>query len=216
MRRVLTMAMVLAALALVAPMPALAQSAPNARRVEGKVTKVVDGDTIEVRVRKQVIVVRLKGIDCPESKSNAKCQASDDCDPEAGKRATAAMRKLVGGKVVTLVSAGSDFEKDVYGRTLAYVELDDEDVGLKLISDGFCWDYSAKYPHPRQLRYRAADHTTRPSGGQRMKAPPPTPNTPPRQTKTCCKTCRKGCACGNSCISCGKTCHKASGCACNE
>jgi hypothetical protein len=31
----------------------------------------------------------------------------------------------------------------------------------------------------------------------------------------CCKVCTKGKACGNSCISKSKTCHKASGCACN-
>lgn len=32
----------------------------------------------------------------------------------------------------------------------------------------------------------------------------------------CCKICRKGQACGNSCISARYTCHKGSGCACNE
>ena len=36
-----------------------------------------------------------------------------------------------------------------------------------------------------------------------------------RPQQGCCKICRKGCACGNSCISCNKTCHKGPGCACD-
>jgi hypothetical protein len=32
---------------------------------------------------------------------------------------------------------------------------------------------------------------------------------------SCCKICIKGCACGNSCISCEKTCRKGPGCACD-
>jgi len=34
-------------------------------------------------------------------------------------------------------------------------------------------------------------------------------------SNSCCKVCRTGCACGDSCISCSKTCHQPSGCACN-
>lgn len=40
-------------------------------------------------------------------------------------------------------------------------------------------------------------------------------NATPVDKGACCKICRKGCACGNSCISCSKTCHKGPGCACN-
>jgi hypothetical protein len=32
--------------------------------------------------------------------------------------------------------------------------------------------------------------------------------------RTCCKICSRGCPCGDSCISCSKTCHKGRGCAC--
>lgn len=31
----------------------------------------------------------------------------------------------------------------------------------------------------------------------------------------CCKICTTGCACGNTCISCSKTCHVGAGCACD-
>ncbi|MDB4962548.1 MAG: hypothetical protein JWP01_2547, partial [Myxococcales bacterium] len=33
-------------------------------------------------------------------------------------------------------------------------------------------------------------------------------------SRSCCKVCSSGCACGDSCISCSKTCHKGRGCAC--
>lgn len=32
--------------------------------------------------------------------------------------------------------------------------------------------------------------------------------------QTCCKRCTRGCPCGNSCISCSKTCRVGPGCAC--
>jgi hypothetical protein len=39
--------------------------------------------------------------------------------------------------------------------------------------------------------------------------------TTPSQRGACCKICRKGCACGNTCISCSKTCRVGVGCACD-
>ncbi len=32
----------------------------------------------------------------------------------------------------------------------------------------------------------------------------------------CCKICKSSCACGDSCISCSKTCRVGPGCACND
>jgi hypothetical protein len=39
---------------------------------------------------------------------------------------------------------------------------------------------------------------------------------PPLQApqRSCCKVCTRGCPCGNTCISCSKTCHVGPGCAC--
>ncbi|AGC47048.1 hypothetical protein MYSTI_05772 [Myxococcus stipitatus DSM 14675] len=41
-----------------------------------------------------------------------------------------------------------------------------------------------------------------------------TPEYEPAPARTCCKVCTKGCPCGDSCISCSKTCRKGPGCAC--
>jgi hypothetical protein len=44
----------------------------------------------------------------------------------------------------------------------------------------------------------------------------PQPSTTEREDpqKNCCRICKSGCACGNSCISCSKTCRQPPGCAC--
>lgn len=47
------------------------------------------------------------------------------------------------------------------------------------------------------------------SGGATRVAPQLAPS-----VRSCCKVCSRGCPCGNSCISCAKTCHKGPGCAC--
>ncbi len=70
--------------------------------------RVIDGDTIELS---NGVIVRYLGIDTPE------------VDEPLGKKATEANRKLVEGKKVRLEY---DVQKqDKYGRTLAYVYLED-------------------------------------------------------------------------------------------
>jgi len=130
------------------------------RRLQVLVERVVDGDTLHVRVLDVPpvpLIVRIKGIDCPESRRNAKCIRDGDCesDAEPGRRATEKLSELVAGKIVVLESSvNGDFEKDDYGRTLAYVDLSDgTDVGLALVRGGYCVDWSHKYPHPRSSDY---------------------------------------------------------------
>lgn len=41
-----------------------------------------------------------------------------------------------------------------------------------------------------------------------------TPEPASAPARSCCKVCTKGCPCGDSCISCSKTCRKGPGCAC--
>lgn len=42
----------------------------------------------------------------------------------------------------------------------------------------------------------------------------PEPEPEPAPARSCCKVCTTGCPCGDSCISCSKTCRKGPGCAC--
>ena len=96
-----------------------------------KVLWVTDGDTIAVKIDGEERSVRMIGVDTPES---VHWDASKNV-PE-GKVASDYTKKLLSGKTVYLEY---DVEReDKYGRTLAYVYLDDQKtmVEEKLLSDG--------------------------------------------------------------------------------
>ncbi len=85
-----------------------------------RVTRVVDGDTIEIEGGRRV---RYIGIDTPET---------TEC---FGNTATDENSRLVSGKTVRLVSDISD--KDAYGRLLRYVYAGDVFVNDTLVRQGF-------------------------------------------------------------------------------
>ena len=108
------------------------------------VTRVVDGDTIELANGEHV---RLRGINTPEV---------GQCGFE---EASAAMRRLVEGERVVLTRAGDD--RDRYGRLLRYVDVGGTDAGLRLIERGLAvarYDSRDGYgAHPREAAYVRAD-----------------------------------------------------------
>ena len=88
------------------------------------VTRIVDGDTIIVEGGDRI---RLLDIDTPEK---GKPCASN---------ATELLAYLIDGEEVTLVSGKED--KDVYGRLLRYVFLNDTLVNLVLVREGYAHLY---------------------------------------------------------------------------
>lgn len=105
------------------------------------VTRVVDGDTIEVEVDGERYKVRYIGIDTPES-----------VDPRRpvecfGKEAAERNRDLVEGRIVGLEKDVS--EADAFGRLLRYVWLDGRLVNARLVSEG----YAMASTYPPDVRY---------------------------------------------------------------
>lgn len=95
------------------------------------VTKVIDGDTIDVRIGRQVRRIRLIGIDTPETK-----------DP---RKAVQCFGKEASARTAALLPPGTEVrlerdveETDVYDRTLAYVyrASDGLFVNLSLVAEG--------------------------------------------------------------------------------
>jgi micrococcal nuclease len=80
---------------------------------DGRVVKVVDGDTIHVVLRGRRETVRYIGVDTPETKHPTK---GVQC---YGRAAAAFNARLVAGERVRLV--GDAEQRDRYGRLLAYV-----------------------------------------------------------------------------------------------
>jgi micrococcal nuclease len=92
------------------------------------VTRVVDGDTIEVRLDGEVEDVRYIGVDTPET---VKPGEPVQC---YGLAASGFNHRLVEDRRVRLVF--DEERRDVYGRLLAYVYLDDRLVNSDLLRRG--------------------------------------------------------------------------------
>lgn len=104
----------------------------------GRVTQIVDGDTIEVEIDGVGYRVRYVGVNTPER--------DEDCYNQA----TAANRALVSGQTVRLVQDESF--TDQYGRLLRYVYVGDTFVNAELVRAG--WAEAAEYrPDTRHTAY---------------------------------------------------------------
>jgi endonuclease YncB( thermonuclease family) len=100
------------------------------------VTKVTDGDTIEVETQGRTTPVRLIGVDTPETVAPDQAigcfgtQASDYTKQVLYERQTDAEGRVVReGRLVRLEIPRIGDSEDAYGRTLAYVYLDTDNDG---------------------------------------------------------------------------------------
>ena len=125
-------------LALVTALPAWSTPAP----VEGTVVRVVDGDTIHVRIGARVEKVRYIGVNTPEVHHPTKGE-----EP-GGREAAEVNRRLVEGQAVRLELDVQ--ERDRYGRLLAYVWIGDLMINAELVRLG----YAQVMPIPPNVRYQ--------------------------------------------------------------
>lgn len=104
-----------------------------------KVTRVIDGDTIEIEGGERV---RYIGIDTPETVDPRK---TVQC---FGVESSKKNKELVEGKMVRLEKDITD--RDKYKRLLRYVWLGDTLVNLALVEGGFAHSYS----YPPDIKYQ--------------------------------------------------------------
>jgi micrococcal nuclease len=97
--------------------------------VRAHVTRVIDGDTIEVSIDDHTDDVRYIGVDTPET---VKPGTPIQC---FGPQASALNHRLVEGRAVRLVFDGE--RRDVYGRLLAYVYVGQRFVNARLLRLGY-------------------------------------------------------------------------------
>lgn len=84
-----------------------------------KVVKVIDGDTIKVKINGKIETVRLIGVDTPEVDSGVTKQ---EC---FGNEASKKTKELLENKFVRLEDDPSQDNTDRYSRLLRYVYLED-------------------------------------------------------------------------------------------
>ncbi|PYN39128.1 MAG: hypothetical protein DMD98_01820 [Candidatus Rokuibacteriota bacterium] len=125
-------------LALVTALPASSALAA----LDGPVVRVVDGDTIHVRIGARVEKVRYIGVNTPEVHHPRKGE-----EP-GGREAAEVNRRLVEGKTVRLELDVQ--ERDRYGRLLAYVWVGDVMVNAELVRLG----YAQVMTIPPNVRYQ--------------------------------------------------------------
>lgn len=137
-------------------------STPTSARsgVRVTVTRVVDGDTLEIKYRNgSTDTVRLLGVDTPEVhvaenpreyEGVPDTDAGETCLGEAGDAASAFVSRTVGGETVRL--AGDD--RDRYDRLLAFVVHDGANLNYRLVADGYARVYDSQF-RDRERFYRA-------------------------------------------------------------
>jgi micrococcal nuclease len=138
----------------------LATGAPaaGADPVRWRVVNVHDGDTLTALDHGNVQhKIRLEGIDAPE------------LGQPFGRVSRDRLSELVKGKTATIHQHG----KDRYGRVLASVELDGDDLGRRLVSEGLAWHYT-RYSKDATLESAERDARSAKSGlwGDREPVPP--------------------------------------------
>jgi micrococcal nuclease len=99
------------------------------RALAGVVVKVVDGDTIHVRLGDRVEKVRYIGVNTPELRHPTQGQQ------HGSQEAWDVNRRLVAGRQVRLELDAQ--ERDRHGRLLAYVWVGESMVNAELVGRGF-------------------------------------------------------------------------------
>lgn len=117
------------------------------KKVLHSVTRIIDGDTIEVNYFGKPTKLRLFGLDTPETKHPAK---PVEC---YGEKASKNAEYLLLGKKVEVETEG---EFGYYGRLLAYIKLNGDDYGEIMIRGGF-GRHLRKYPHTKISEYNEAE-----------------------------------------------------------
>lgn len=104
------------------------QSKQYPQEVIAEVVRVLDGDTIDVRIDGVIERVRYIGIDTPELRTDGRpeCYSTE---------ATVANRSLIAGKRVRLEA--DEERRDDYDRLLRYVYVGDTFVNAELLQGGY-------------------------------------------------------------------------------
>lgn len=115
------------------------------------VIKVVDGDTIAVRMQGKSETIRLIGIDTPETndpRTGVQC---------FGTEATAKLKSVIGTRVRIERDSGEG-ERDKYKRLLAYIYSEEGTMLNKyMIAQGYAYEYTYDNAYRYQKEFKAAE-----------------------------------------------------------
>jgi micrococcal nuclease len=107
-----------------------------------KVTKIVDGDTIDVEIDLGFSIsyaqrVRLAGIDTPESRT------TDKAEKALGLEVKKKLGELIANAKTIVIKTELPDSSEKYGRILGWLYLDGAETSVNeaLIAGGYAWGY---------------------------------------------------------------------------
>ena len=107
-----------------------------------KVTKIVDGDTIDVDIDLGFDIsfssrVRLAGIDTPESRT------TDLAEKALGLEVKDKLKQLIGNAKSIVIKTEKMDSSEKYGRILGWLYLDGAETSVNdaLVAGGYAWSY---------------------------------------------------------------------------
>jgi len=129
------------------------------RTVTGTVTKVSDGDTIQITTPEQTkLKVRLYGIDAPETtKINKRTGQISKPGQPYGKESWQALRNKIMGKQVK----AEIIELDKYRRAVCMIWLNDRNINLEMIRDGYAEAFIEYLRFPYKPEFLEAEKKAR-------------------------------------------------------
>lgn len=136
------------------------------------VVSVVDGDTLDVRFSNgSTDRVRLLGVDTPEVHVAVEpteyegvpdTEAGRTCLRAAGENASSVVRSRLSGETVTLVFDPAADTRGAYGRLLAYVVHEGQNINAALVSDGHARLYDSEFG--QRERFASAEQAAQAAG----------------------------------------------------
>jgi endonuclease YncB( thermonuclease family) len=90
----------------------------------GKVSRVIDGDTFELKTSTGTFKVRLDGIDCPEDKQPFSKES-----------------KAFLSKFLNMDCKINQKGKDRYGRILGVLRIESVNINLLMVKEGYAWHF---------------------------------------------------------------------------
>ncbi len=155
-----------------APRAAAPVTGPVPASIAGKVTRVIDGDTVHVRTADgRDLDIRVIGANTPETVAPGK---PVEC---FGPQASAEAHRVLDGQPVTVVAdytQGNPDHNDRYGRALRYITLPTgEDLSRHLVAGGFARAYKVSGAPPVQWQNLLADQRAAQAAKRGLWAPRP-------------------------------------------
>jgi micrococcal nuclease len=129
------------------------------RTVIGTVTKVSDGDSIQITTPEQTMLkVRLYGIDAPETpKINHRTGQVNKPGQPHGEESWKALENKIMGKQVKM----DILDIDKYRRMVGIIWLDDRNINLEMVREGYAEAFIEYLKTPYRSEFLEAEHEAR-------------------------------------------------------